>query len=104
MTNKLLYQIKIWVKDEKGNVPTEPTIYKNIKSYSLVDQKLWFMRYEGELLEKQGNKPFGSYEVPFEWIPIDRVFKIEAVEETIFSDHYEKEKFIKEILHGPKTQ
>ncbi len=99
------FQFKIWLKDNNGKVAKEATIFKNVMHYSMVDGKFWYMRFGGKLEEKKDNKPFGSYDVDFIWIPYDRIFDMQCTSQSVFSDHYDKQKYIKEVLGvGGKTK
>ncbi len=102
MTEKFL--LKIWLKDENGVPQRDPSIYKDVIHYNVVDQKFWFMRFKGGLMEKSGENQFGSFDTPFVWIPIDRIYSMEATSQNIFSDHSDKEKFIKEVLTGVSSK
>ena len=98
MTEYFLF--KIWLKDEKGIPAKEPEVFKNVMHYGAVDNAFWFMRSMGQLVDKSAERAFGSYDVKFLWFPLDRIYKMEALSQSVFSDHTDKERYVKEVIMG----
>lgn len=92
------FQFRVWLKDEAGKVKKEPLLFKNVMHYSMVDGKFWYMRFAGKMRDKYEDKAFGSYDVEFVWLPYDRIFNMECTSQSIFDSHYDKERYIKEVL------
>ncbi len=98
MTEYFLF--KIWLKNEKGIPDKEPQVFKNVMHYGAVDNAFWFMRSMGQMVDKSPEHEFGSYDVKFLWIPLERIYNMEALSQSVFSTHADKERYIKEVILG----